>query len=59
MLDLAGLATLVDEWVDTYAVRERAVAFTHSPHGLAAARAAGIAVEPSPLANLLDPRIAR
>ena len=64
MLELAGIGTLVDERVDGHTVPvhvspEHCVAFTRSPHGLAAAEAAGVTVEQTPLAQLLDPRIAR
>lgn len=64
MLELAGLGTLVDVRVNGYTPPlhvppDHSVAFTRSPHGLAAAEAAGVAVEQTPLVNLLDPRIAR
>jgi beta-phosphoglucomutase-like phosphatase (HAD superfamily) len=64
MLGLAGIGTLVDECVARYTVPphvapEHCVAFTRSAHGLAASEAAGFIVEQTPLAQLLDPRIAR
>lgn len=59
LLELAGLATLVDEHVSTYAAADGAVAFVRSPHAVAAAGAVGLAVREAPLARLLDPRIAR
>jgi len=59
LLELAGLGALVDAHRTTYEPAESAVALVRSPHSIAAATASGIAVRETPLAQLLDPRIAR
>ncbi len=59
LLELSGLGTLVESHVTTCTPADRTVAFVRSPHAVAAATEATIPVRETPLAQLLDPRIAR